>query len=109
MRTPLKYCWGKDSLHAREWTNEFEHKQFENGTPIAKHGSHKIQLAQWLRVCGNFIPERYIVIKIAGTLPSAWDAAKIKIFEILQPWHAVEFVDLLQSSLMDTVQERENG
>ena len=85
------------TLRVKEWTNEFEHKPFENDTPITKHGSRKIQLTQWLRVCGNFIPERYIMIKIAETLPSAWDAAKRRIFEILRPWHAVKFVDLLQS------------
>ena len=71
MSTPLKYCRNKDSLRIREWTNEFEHKPFENYTPIARHGSRKIQLVQWLRVCGNFIPERYIMIKIAETLPPA--------------------------------------
>ena len=97
MSSLLKYYHGKDSLHVREWTIEFKDKPIENDTPIAKHGSRKIQLTQWLRVCGNFIPERYIMIKIAETLPPAWDAAKRRIFEILRPWHAVEFVDLLQS------------
>ena len=97
MGAPLKYCRGHDSLRVREWTDEFERKPFEHDTPISKHGSRKIQLARWLRECGNFIPERYVMIKIAQTLPPAWDATKRRIFEILRPWHAVEFVDLLQS------------
>ena len=54
--------------------DDFEHKPFVNDTPIAKRGFRKIELAQWLKECGNFIPERYIMIKIAETLPPAWDA-----------------------------------
>ena len=97
MGAPLKYCRGNDSLRVREWMNEFEMKPFEHDTPIAMHGSRKIQLAKWLRLCGNFIPERYVMIKIADTLPPVWDAVKKRIFEILRPLHAVEFVDQLQS------------
>ena len=36
------------------------------------------------------------MIKIDETSP-AWDVAKRRILEILRSWHAVEFVDLLQS------------